>query len=200
MTSLQRLGRFLFTALLSLIAAFAIWLVLFTNNIARQEPQSVGAADAIIVLTGGADRIQDGLLLLEANRGRRLLISGVHRIVTREEMRKRWPGHDHAFSCCVDLDFRALNTFENAREGAIWMRRHGFSSAVLVTASYHMPRALLEFQTVLPGARIVPAPVIPDPKRLEQWWFDATLARIIMLESIKYAAAWLRIAVIGHFA
>jgi uncharacterized SAM-binding protein YcdF (DUF218 family) len=199
MTSLQRLGRLLFTTLLALIVGFALWLVVFTGSIVRDEPTSVGAADAIIVLTGGADRIQDGLLLLEAQKGRRLLISGVHRIVTLDEMRKRWPGHDHAFGCCVDLDFRALNTFENARESAVWMQRHGFGSAVLVTASYHMPRALLEFQTVLPGARIVPAPVIPDPKRLEHWWLDATLARIITLESIKYAAARIRIAVISFF-
>lgn len=190
----MRLLRLLaFLALISPVALLG-WVLHFAGTLERAEVTSPTAADAIIVLTGGADRIEDGLRLLEAGRAKRLLISGVNQTVTMEALRRRWTGHDASFDCCVDLDFRALNTFENARESAIWMRRRGFRSLILVTASYHMPRAQLEFTAALPGIRIVSAPVIPATQRLDQWWLDTNLTRLIALESVKYAAARLRIA------
>jgi uncharacterized SAM-binding protein YcdF (DUF218 family) len=175
--------------------ALAVWVLSFAQRLERDEPAGRPQAEAIIVLTGGADRIEDGLLLLEAQRAKRLLISGVNPSVTIEAMRKRWPGHDHAFTCCVDLDHSALNTFENAREGAHWLYRHGFRSVIIVTSSYHMPRARLEFAGALPvGTKIHAAPVIADRSRLERWWLDPVLARLVVLESVKFAAAWFRIA------
>jgi uncharacterized SAM-binding protein YcdF (DUF218 family) len=189
---MKLLLRLISLAVLLTPLAFLGWLLIFAASLDRREAPTPPQADAIIVLTGGADRIGDGLSLLEAGKGRRLLISGVNQQVTMEDLKRRWPGHDSAFACCVDLDFRALNTFENARESAVWVKTRGVRSLLLVTASYHMPRASLEFATAMPNVAIIAAPVIPATARLDAWWADATLTRIIALESIKYAAAWAR--------
>ncbi|MCA3632905.1 MAG: YdcF family protein, partial [Methylobacterium sp.] len=136
--------------------------------------------------------------LLEAGHGRRLLISGVNIQVTSEQLRKIWPGHEAAFECCIDLDFRARNTIENARESARWVRKNGFGAILLVTASYHMPRARLEFAEVLPGVTIEPYPVVPDRSRIEDWWRAPALVRLLASEYTKFLLTWLRAAVIDR--
>ena len=51
-------------------------------------------------------------------------------------------------------------------ETAQWMASEGFHSLRLVTASYHMPRSLLEFSRAMPDIGIMPNPVFPE--RLKQ--------------------------------
>jgi len=60
------------------------------------------------------------------------------------------------FDCCIDLGFTAADTVGNARETAEWARSLGYRSLILVTADYHMPRAMLELKAAMPEARIVP--------------------------------------------
>ncbi len=182
--------------LLGLLATLAwlVGLVIFVETLEVPRSPDTARADGIIVLTGGADRIEDAIRLLEAGRGRRLLISGVNVQVTEEQLRRTWPGHELAFDCCIDLDFRARNTIENARESAQWVQRNVFRSILLVTASYHMPRARLEFAEVLPGIEIVPYPVVPDRSRLEDWWREPVLLRLLAAEYTKFLAARLRAA------
>lgn len=169
----------------------------FVATLEANRPAPAPRADGIIVLTGGADRIEDAIRLLETGYGRRLLISGVNVQVTKEQLRRTWPGHEAAFDCCIDLDFRARNTIENAQESAQWVRRHGFSTVLLVTASYHMPRARLEFAEALPEVTIALYPVIPDRSRLQDWWKEPVLLRLLVAEYTKYLAAWLRAALAG---
>ncbi len=49
-------------------------------------------------------------------------------------------------NCCVDLGLSALNTQGNAHESYRWLKRHRAQSTFLVTANYHMPRLVLEFE------------------------------------------------------
>ncbi|MCU0818332.1 MAG: YdcF family protein [Beijerinckiaceae bacterium] len=195
MTGIGRALRSMFW--MGLLATFG-WLaglVIFVETLDAPRTPANARADGIIVLTGGADRIEDGIRLLEAGHARRLLISGVNAQVTMEQLRRTWPGHELAFDCCIDLDFRARNTIENARESAQWVRQNAFRSILLVTASYHMPRARLEFAEVLPGVVIEPYPVVPDRSRLEDWWREPVLLRLLAAEYTKFLAAWLRAAV-----
>ena len=73
-------------------------------------------ADGIVVLTGAASRIPDAIELLAAERGKRLLISGVHRATSAREIARLTPLYSKYFTCCIDLDRSALNTFGNAFE------------------------------------------------------------------------------------
>ncbi len=84
--------------------------VVFTTAIAPREPAGLKPADGIVVLTGGASRIADGVQLLASGHGQRLLISGVNRTTSQDEIRRTLPDNEHLLDCCVDLGHRALNT------------------------------------------------------------------------------------------
>ena len=81
-----------------------------------------------MVLTGGASRIADAIDLLAAGRGKRLLISGVHRTTTTTEIARINPRYQGLVACCVDLDYSAVNTVGNAIETRRWARARGFTS------------------------------------------------------------------------
>lgn len=178
-------------AILALVAIF-IGVILFARSLEKREQRDPTPADGIVVLTGGADRINDALLLLERGKGRRLVISGVNIHAPMEALKRRWPGRERLFECCVDLDYQARNTYGNAVEARRWAQGQGFRSIILVTSSYHVPRAMLEFEYAMPGVSIQPYPVVPEASKINRWWQDPTLFRIIVFEFLKYWAASIR--------
>ena len=103
-------------------------------------------AEAVVVLTGGANRISAGLKLLRENHGRRLLISGVSATTTRSDLGRILNDNIMMFGCCIDLDREARDTRGNAVQTAEWVRLHRFQKILLVTSSYHMPRSLMLLQ------------------------------------------------------
>lgn len=100
--------------------------------------------DAIVVLTGGAGRLERGLKLLGEGRAERMLVSGVARSVRPVELAVRHGASESLFDCCVDLGREAVDTRSNAEETARWLKRHGFRTVRLVTNDWHMPRARFE--------------------------------------------------------
>jgi hypothetical protein len=122
-------------------------------------------ADGIVALTGGADRIATAIQLLQQNRGRLLLISGVGR---GTEFGALFHGTGIApgtLAGRITLGRTATDTLGNADEAAEWARAHGLHSLIVVTASYHMRRALTEIGRTLPDARLFAAPVLPPALR-----------------------------------
>lgn len=192
--SLVGLARWSFRLAVFGLLALGVGTMLFAASLERREPVDLRPAEGIVVLTGGADRIADGLLLLERKLGRRLFISGVNTQTRAETLQRQWPGRDALFACCVDLDYRARNTYGNAIETREWATRHGFTSLIVVTASYHVPRAQLEMAAAMPHVTLQAYPVVPEASRINRWWQEAHLTRILMLEFGKYAFARLRIA------
>ena len=69
------------------------------------------------------------------------------------------------------------------------MRQEGFHSLRLVTASYHMPRSLLEFSRAMPEVHIIPHPVFPERVKQERWWAWPGTASLIVAEYQKYLLA-----------
>jgi uncharacterized SAM-binding protein YcdF (DUF218 family) len=148
-------------------------------------------ADGIVVLTGGASRISDAIELLAAGRGKRLLISGVNRNTTSDEITRLNPDFGSVVSCCVDFD-RSLNTLGNAIETRRWVESRGFRSLIVVTSSYHMPRAIAEIAHQLPDVALLPFPVIADKLHAEPWWTHSTTMKLMFSEYIKYMVARMR--------
>jgi uncharacterized SAM-binding protein YcdF (DUF218 family) len=134
----------------------------------RAAVQPIGGdvrADGIVVLTGGADRIAAGLRLLDEGRGRVLLISGVGHGVDLPNL-TRGSGVDLAkIAGRITLGHAATSTTGNAGETAAWVHAENLRSLIVVTASYHMLRAMTELQRSLPGIRLTPAPVLPPALR-----------------------------------
>ena len=190
-----RLTR-VFAALgLGFVLAFLLGFLRFAHSVISAEPPENASADAIVALTGGASRIQDAVQLLAEGRGRRLLITGVNPSTTRRELARHVPGSEPLFDCCVDLDWRAINTIGNAEEAQKWAEHRGFRSLIIVTSSYHMPRSLAELNRAMPDVTLVPYPVSVERLRDGVWWRDTQAARLLLGEYVKYMAALARMTV-----
>ena len=166
----------------------------FAFNISTDEPQVDRKADGIVVLTGAASRIPDAIELLAAERGKRLLITGVHRATSTKEVARLTPLYSKFFTCCIDLDRSALNTFGNALETRRWAREHNFNSLIVVTSNWHMPRAMAELSHQLPDTALIAYPVSSEKVRNEPWWSSLETARFLFAEYLKYLFALTRMS------
>jgi uncharacterized SAM-binding protein YcdF (DUF218 family) len=106
---------------------------------------------SVVVLTGGAGRIDRALNIVTAKAASRLLISGVDRDVKPAELAAEYDRPDALFDCCIDLGFQAVDTRSNALEIARWATRRGDKSVRLVTSDWHMRRARLELERAMPA-------------------------------------------------
>jgi uncharacterized SAM-binding protein YcdF (DUF218 family) len=175
------------------IAGLCVGFLLFLDQIPEQETLPKRPAAAVVALTGGPERIADAIDLMERGYATRLLISGVNPSLTRTDVIRMASRHRKLIECCVDLGYEARNTIGNAREARRWMREHELRGAVIVvTANFHMPRALLEMGRALPGVELLPFPVVTERSREGLWWRDPTMARLWGLEYLKFVAALLR--------
>lgn len=170
----------------------AVGFVWFSFSIPNDEVQLGREADGIVVLTGAAARIPDAIELLASQRGKRLLITGVHRATSAREIARLTPLYSKYFTCCIDLDKSALNTFGNALETKRWTHEHNFTSLIVVTSNWHMPRAMAELAHQLPEVTLVAYPVISEKVKTEPWWQYADTARLLFAEYLKYLFAHVR--------
>lgn len=125
-------------------------------------------ASAIVVLTGGDGRIKEGLNLFAARRGFYLYITSVFEGISESDIREKWQGQTELPECCIILDTKAETTAQNAKETQAWITalaaneetKGRIESIRLVTSNYHMPRALIDFQRLLPSVELLPHPII----------------------------------------
>lgn len=163
----------------------------FVGKLPRQVENRDGQTGAIVVLTGGSERLAAGFALLSQGQAEKLFISGVGRGTSRDAIRAR-AGAVERFDCCVVIGRDALDTEGNAQETAAWLKAQGYNSLRVVTASYHMPRSLLEMRRAMPGITLVPHPVFPRRVKIESWWRSPGTASLLVTEAGKYWAATVR--------
>jgi uncharacterized SAM-binding protein YcdF (DUF218 family) len=188
---LRWFGRATFTACLigALLLGFGfLW---FVERVPTEEVVLTHNADGIVVLTGGASRVADAMELMAAGRGKRLLISGLNRSTSVDEVLRLNPDYARVVRCCVDFD-RSLNTLGNAVGTKTWAEARRFRSLIVVTSNYHMPRALAEIAHQMPDVVLVPFPVVTDKQKAEPWWTTAAAARLMISEYVKFVYAKLR--------
>jgi uncharacterized SAM-binding protein YcdF (DUF218 family) len=187
--------RTLYICLLFLAALTAGFFV-FANRVSVTPAGSLPAADGIVVLTGDEDRISEAIQLLAKGRAGRLLISGVNKATRAPQiinLNKANRGEALLFRCCVDLDKRSLNTEDNAFEATAWAKSRGYRSLIVVTSTYHMPRALIELRQTMPDAELVPYPV-KSPRLATDWWNDPGTTWVLCKEYLKFVTASARYA------
>ena len=171
--------------LYTVAVAFAAGFVVFARAVASYVPPPAARADAIVVLTGGELRLMAAARLLAEGRGTRLLISGVNRQTSRDDLKRLSGLSERLFACCVDIDF-AERTTGNADETKAWAAARRFTRLIIVTSSYHMPRSLTELGRVMPDVVLVPHPVVSNKLHTKRWWTDAYTARVLFAEYLKF--------------
>ena len=87
------------------------------------------------------------------------------------------------------LDYVASTTRSNADQTTEFVKSRGIRSIRLITASYHMPRSMLEFRMQMPALTIIPDPVFPEGFRRHAWWHEQATRRLVFSEFGKYYAA-----------
>ena len=184
--------RLIFDLVMLAVVMLVIGFFIFTGSIERSqlEPRT---ADGIAVLTGGTARIDEAMKLLTQQKAKRLLITGVNRTTSTEELKQLASQGDQLFSCCVDIDKEARNTIDNATETSQWVARNHYTSVIVVTSNYHMPRALAELARVMPGVTLIPYSVVDNNVHLDRWWTFPGTTRLLISEYLKYLPALARL-------
>ena len=172
--------------------AFGFGFLRFAAGLQGLEAPPGRHADAMVVLTGGTDRISDAVDLLAGGQAGRLLITGVNPSTSPESLARRLPRIRGLVDCCVTLGYQALDTTGNAAETAAWVRANRFRSLIVVTSNYHMPRALAEIGGRLRGVELLAHPVVSEGARARPWWLSPHRIRLIGSEYVKYLAVLAR--------
>jgi uncharacterized SAM-binding protein YcdF (DUF218 family) len=178
-------------AAVTLAAAWGVGLVWYVDQLPSEASTDTRRTDAIVVLTGGAGRLAEGLDLLERGRASRLFVSGVYRGIDVRQLLATTRSGGGALEDRIDIG-NAVDTNDNARETAVWVRDHNIASIRLVTSAYHMPRSLMEFAYRMPNVEIVPAPVFSDRVKQDSWWMWPGTAALIATEFTKFLLAGAR--------
>jgi uncharacterized SAM-binding protein YcdF (DUF218 family) len=187
--------------ILSLIMVAAIlWsgaLAWFVNAMPEQNISAAQKTEALVVLTGGQDRVERGFQALADGNAPVLFISGVGEGVTVRELLLAHASADvrkkiEMRRAEIVLDHVARTTVSNADQASEFIRTRGITSIRLITASYHMKRSLREFTTAIPEVRVIADPVFPTGFRRDEWWQHENTRRLVFSEFYKYWAVLLR--------
>ncbi|WP_246085154.1 YdcF family protein [Rhizobium glycinendophyticum] len=174
------------------IAMIVAGFLVFADQVTNLRPPEVAKADAIVVLTGGYQRIEQAIDLLKRGYGKRLLISGVNPQTTAGQIRRATRTSPDIFECCVDIGYSAIDTIGNANETASWIRDKGYRSVLVVTSNYHLARSLMELRRSDPGTEFVGYPVVASDLKTKAWYSEPDAMRTMLFEYGKTIIAYVR--------
>jgi uncharacterized SAM-binding protein YcdF (DUF218 family) len=169
----------LFVILLLALAILFVDFAYKTFSLKQRELKT----DAIVVLTGGRGRVEEGLRLYREHKALWLFFIGVDPAVQKGDLLK---SGDREKDEGVVMEKVSRNTLENAFYARDLIVKKDIHSIRLITSRYHMKRATLIFRNLLPkDVAIYPYPV--DTKNLkEKWWNDGGSFRLLFSEFYKY--------------
>ncbi len=189
--------RFLLTMFTFFAVVWCAAFVGFLMSIPGPPPPITQKAPALVVLTGGYARIEHGLELLADGESPVLFISGVNDHVTKQQILKDYANADLRVRVAASggeivLDQIARSTRGNAEQTALFLKERHITTIRLITANYHMHRALREFHHVMPEVTIIPDPVSPKEYERSNWWKYEVSRRVIFGEFYKSFGVLLR--------
>lgn len=184
--------RFVICFILTVFLLWAGGLAWFVLTIPTHVDNPSQKTDAIVVLTGGTERIETALKLIDCQLAQRLLISGVNPQTTLKDILGAVTmSYKNLDPSIIDLDYQSDSTCENAQQTAKWIWNHNFRSVRLVTAHYHIHRSLLEFYQRLPDVEIIVHPIVPRIFQKGDWYWNLDAWSILWREYHKYVGALL---------
>lgn len=187
-----------FKGVWAVVFAFFVWVggfLWFVFDMPQNPPCPDCTTDAIVVLTGGKNRIAAAFDLLDQKLSDHLLISGVNPGTTLKTIEKKSGFKGPIADYKISLDDQSRSTKENALYTLKWLEKNGYHSVRLVTANYHIRRSLLEFQNVMPNILIIAHPIMPQESLDSHWYKDYKFFCLFFNEYNKYLGALLRLEV-----
>lgn len=172
-----------FAFLVLVICVFALLFVHFVYTTFSMGQRDV-KTDAIVVLTGGKGRVEEGIRLYRSHRARWLFLVGVDPLVRKSELFTEIAGERGGED--VYLEQSSRNTLENALYTRDLIARRKIRSVRLITSRYHMMRAILIFNSVLPKDIAVYAFPVDSKNLKEEWWSHRGSFRLLFGEFYKY--------------
>lgn len=154
--------------------------------------------DAIVIFTGGTNRLSHAIDLYKQGLAPKILISGVYGKNKPQTLLKHiQPNLSNSeinnLSQNISLDYLAENTVENAIETAHWIKKNQIKTIRLVTSIYHMPRSMLYMRYHLNNdITIIPEIVVPDKYTKSTWWKPRFL-KIWMREYNKFLLTYTKL-------
>ncbi len=194
---------FLIFSLSSILTMFLVELFNFKENILSFEKYNNKKSSNIVILTGAANRIKDGLKIIDGFEklkiiNYKILVSGTGKGFSKNSLiRQISPDLDPSLiECCIYLDSVSKNTSTNAIETYKWAKKNDVKEFILITSNYHMPRAILEFKNVMPSHKIYTFPITPRKHNIENWMRSYETFNLVFKEFCKYVVANLRIKIL----
>ncbi len=173
--------RKIFAALILLLVAGAGIPHLLGRRVAIPSGE---VADAILVFTGGENRIAEGYRAWREGKGKELFILGAGQEAKVETVLPGGAILSPSELSRIHIEGWSANTLENAISAKSVILSRAYKKVILVTSDYHVPRAHLTLREVLPPAvSITVIPVASDWKRKGAWH---RLPRLFLLEGWKY--------------
>ena len=182
---------------LFLAASWLLGFLWFCHAIYHFKPDDNIKTDAIIVLTGGKNRLSEAAKLLNQGLGDKLFISGVSKKTSLQDLKNRGDltllNEDD-----IILDKQSTNTVENAIEAVEWVKKNQFDSIRLVTSNYHILRSQQEFRALDKNLKIILHPVYSENVS-RKWWKNMGSFFLIASEYNKFLIVWLRSHLLGIY-
>lgn len=173
--------------------SFLLWIsgfVWFGHKINDYSEYNDEKTDAIVVLTGGRNRISEAFRLFSNDSAEHLFISGVQPGVAIQdiitELGIEIPSTDN-----IELGYKATNTIENAEEIKEWIEINNIKSVRLITSNYHIPRSMAELDAHHLPLKVILTPVYSE-KLAANWWESWGTFKFIFSEYNKYLVVVIR--------
>ena len=186
--------------MMSISIIFFIELDNFKENILSFKKYNKKEGTNIVILTGGTNRIKDGLKIIKDFRKSRksnykILVSGTGIGFTKNSLKNQLGSNfnPNLIQCCIDLDNVSKNTITNASENFKWTQKKDIKEFILITSNYHMPRAYLEFKNIMPNLKIHTYAITPKKHDIENWLNSYQTFSLVFTEYCKFIISGLRI-------
>lgn len=186
--------KFYFWTLMSGMTLILLWLggfIVFNQFIGSYKIDYTTKTDAIVVLTGGKNRLAEAMKLYNDNLADILIISGVAENVTLSQLERQNHTVIENRPDQVILGNEASNTIENAIEVSEAVRRNNVALLRLVTSYYHMPRSEQEILLKNPDVKIVYHPVYSENVS-DKWWKKWGSFCLIAMEYNKFIFVYVK--------
>lgn len=143
--------------MLLVLAGSFVMILAFARELSRVVREPVTAwtqditADCAVVLTGGSNRVKEGLALLARGQVKKLIISGVYANAQLREIFPLWSLYGDIREKDVILERRSGTTYGNAQQTLPIIEALNCRDVALVTSHLHMYRAERTFLSAYPS-------------------------------------------------